>query len=60
MKKKRIKKIAAKAVSEYIERKKRFAKFLLLQLPFLQGTLPSILLRDFYKKEGDYKPTKKK
>lgn len=43
-----------KAVSKYISGWSKFSKQLMYALPFLQNTLPRILLRDFYKKENDY------
>lgn len=43
-----------KAVSKYISGFVRFSKQLMYNLPFLQNTLPRVLLRDFYKKENDY------
>jgi hypothetical protein len=41
-----------KTVSGYIAGFSRFSKQLMRQLPFLQNTLPRLLLRDFYKKEN--------
>jgi len=43
-----------KTVSKYIAGYARFTKQLMYALPFLQTTLPRMLLRDFYKKENDY------
>lgn len=43
-----------KTVSKYIAGYARFSKQLMFALPFLQQTLPRVLLRDFYKKENDY------
>lgn len=43
-----------KVVSKYIAGWTRVSKQLMYHLPFLQNTLPRILLRDFYKKENDY------
>jgi|SRR5688572_29735284 len=43
-----------KAVSKYIAGVVTFAKQLMYFLPFLNGLLPRMLLRDFYKKENDY------
>lgn len=43
-----------KTVSKYIAGYARFTKQLMYSLPWLQTTLPRILLRDFYKKENDY------
>lgn len=43
-----------KAVSKYISGWAKFSKQLMYALPFLQNTLPRMLLRDFYKKENDY------
>jgi len=43
-----------KTVSKYIAGWTKFSKQLMYALPFLQNTLPRILLRDFYKKENDY------
>lgn len=39
-------------VSEYIAGFTRFAKQLMRQIPFLQNTLPRLLLREFYKVES--------
>lgn len=39
-------------VSEYIAGFTRFAKQLMRQIPFLQNTLPRLLLREFYKVEN--------
>ncbi len=41
-----------KVVSDYIAGFARFSKQMMFQLPFLQGTLQRMLLRDFYKKEN--------
>lgn len=43
-----------KVVSKYIAGWTRVSKQLMYHLPFLQNTLPRVLLRDFYKKENDY------
>jgi hypothetical protein len=43
-----------KTVSKYIAGWARVSKQLMYHLPFLQNTLPRLLLRDFYKKENDY------
>lgn len=43
-----------KTVSKYIAGKVTFSKQLMFALPFLQNTLPRMLIRDFYKKENDY------
>jgi HK97 family phage major capsid protein len=43
-----------KSVSKYIAGKVDFSKQLMFALPFLNNTLPRMLLRDFYKKENDY------
>lgn len=43
-----------KSVSKYISGWSKFSKQLMYALPFLQNTLPRMLLRDFYKKENDY------
>lgn len=43
-----------KTVSQYIAGYARFTKQLMYALPWLQTTLPRMLLRDFYKKENDY------
>ena len=43
-----------KTVSKYIAGYARFTKQLMFALPWLQTTLPRMLLRDFYKKENDY------
>lgn len=43
-----------KKVSQYIAGVVTFAKQLMYFLPFLNGLLPRMLLRDFYKKENDY------
>ncbi len=43
-----------KTVSKYIAGYARFTKQLMYALPWLQSTLPRMLLRDFYKKENDY------
>ncbi len=43
-----------KTVSKYIAGKVDFSKHLMFALPFLENTLPRILLRDFFKKENDY------
>lgn len=43
-----------KVVSKYIAGWTRVSKQLMYHLPFLQNTLPRMLLRDFYKKENDY------
>ncbi len=43
-----------KAVSKYIAGVVTFSKQLMYFLPFLNGLLPRMLLRDFYKKENDY------
>lgn len=43
-----------KAVSKYIAGVVTFSKHLMYFLPFLNGLLPRMLLRDFYKKENDY------
>lgn len=43
-----------KVASNYIAGKVTFSKQLMFALPFLQNTLPRMLLRDFYKKENDY------
>lgn len=43
-----------KTVSKYIAGFARFSKQLRRNLPFLQGTLPRLLQRDFYKKENRY------
>lgn len=42
------------AVSKYISGFVRFSKQLMYAAPFLNNTLPRLLLRDFYKKENDY------
>ncbi len=39
-----------KTVKKYIDGYATFSKKLMSKLPFLQNTLPRILLRDFYKK----------
>ena len=41
-----------KVVSDYISGYARFSKQMMYQLPFLQGTLQRMLLRDFYKAEN--------
>lgn len=41
-----------KTVSGYIAGYVRFSKQMMKHLPFLQNTLPRLLLRDFYKKEN--------
>lgn len=41
-----------KVVSDYIAGYARFSKQMMHQLPFLQGTLQRMLLRDFYKAEN--------
>lgn len=41
-----------KVVSDYIAGYARFSKQMMYQLPFLQGTLQRMLLRDFYKAEN--------
>lgn len=43
-----------KTVSKYIAGTARFSKQLMYAMPFLNTTLPRMLLRDFYKKENDY------
>jgi hypothetical protein len=43
-----------RAVSKYISGWAKFSKQLMYALPFLQNTLPRMLLRDFFKKENDY------
>ena len=43
-----------KTVSKYIAGYATFSKQLMYNLPFLNNTLPRMLLRDFYKKENDY------
>lgn len=43
-----------KTVSKYIAGFARFSKQLRRNLPFLQGTLPRLLQRDFFKKENRY------
>lgn len=43
-----------KTVSKYIAGVVTFSKQLMYHLPFLNGLLPRMLLRDFYKKENDY------
>jgi hypothetical protein len=43
-----------KTVSKYIAGKIDFSKHLMFAVPFLENTLPRMLLRDFYKKENDY------
>jgi len=43
-----------KSVSKYIAGKVDFSKQLMFALPFLNNTLPRMLLRDFFKKENDY------
>lgn len=43
-----------KVVSKYIAGFAVVSKQLMYHLPFLQNTLPRMLLRDFYKKENDY------
>jgi hypothetical protein len=43
-----------KTVSHYIAGVVDFTKQLMYALPWLQSTLPRMLLRDFYKKENDY------
>lgn len=43
-----------KVVSKYIAGVVTFSKQLMYHLPFLNGLLPRMLLRDFYKKENDY------
>ena len=43
-----------KTVSKYIAGYATFSKQLMYHLPFLNQTLPRMLLRDFYKKENDY------
>lgn len=45
---------AVTATLAYIAGFATFTKQLMYNLPFLQGTLPTMLLRDFYKKENDY------
>lgn len=42
-----------KVVSDYVAGYARFSKQMMFVLPWLQGTLPRMLLRDFYKKEND-------
>lgn len=42
----------AKIVQNYIAGFSRFSKQMMTSLPWLQGTLPRLLLRDFYKKEN--------
>jgi len=39
-------------VSDYIAGFARFSKQMMYQLPWLQSTLPRLLMRDFYKKEN--------
>lgn len=41
-----------KTVSDYIAGYARFSKQMMYQLPFIQNTLPRMLMRDFYKKEN--------
>ena len=41
-----------KVVSDYVAGFARFSKQMMYQLPFLQGTLQRMLLRDFYKAEN--------
>ena len=41
-----------KVVSDYISGYARFSKQMMYQLPFLQGTLQRMLMRDFYKAEN--------
>ncbi len=41
-----------KVVSDYVAGYARFSKQMMYQLPFLQGTLQRMLLRDFYKAEN--------
>jgi len=43
-----------KVVSKYIAGWALISKQLMYNLPFLNNTLPRMLLRDFYKKENDY------
>lgn len=43
-----------KVASKYIAGWTRISKQLMYNVPFLQNTLPRLLLRDFYKKENDY------
>lgn len=43
-----------KTVAKYVAGFARFSKQLRRNLPFLQGTLPRLLLRDFFKKENRY------
>lgn len=43
-----------KVASNYIAGKVTFSKQLMFALPFMQNTLPRMLIRDFYKKENDY------
>lgn len=43
-----------KTVSKYLAGKVDFSKHLMFALPFLNNTLPRMLLRDFFKKENDY------
>jgi len=43
-----------KTVSKYIAGLVTFSKQLMYHMPFLNGLLPRMLLRDFYKKENDY------
>lgn len=43
-----------KVVSKYIAGFAVVSKQLMYHLPFLQNTLPRVLLRDYYKKENDY------
>lgn len=40
-------------VSDYIAGFARVSKQMMFQLPWLQGTLPRMLMRDFYKKENE-------
>jgi hypothetical protein len=43
-----------KTVQKYVQGFARFSKQMMRNLPWLQGTLPRLLLRDFYKKENAY------
>lgn len=45
---------AGTATLKYIAGQATFSKQLLFNLPFLNGSLPRLLIRDFYKKENDY------
>lgn len=42
-----------KTVTSYVAGFAKFSKQLMKALPFLQGTLPRLLMRDFYTKEND-------